>query len=155
MFITGLFTPYFYDNSKQLKRGILNLVRLILASLPFRPSRKSCSLLCLWHLCWSGFPPVPVWDTLHCGEGRERACFGTEQRIESFAQTSQGTHWGLVWRRHLGHVILPSAHAVLPQIGRPYFFNTGGRVGGTWSCEDERRAQCGHLDTWRFQPLRH
>lgn len=139
--------------AQKLKSGIYNFISLIIASLPFRPSRKSCSLLCLWHLCWSGFPPVSVWDTLNCGERCKRTCFRTEQRVKSFTQTSQGTYWRLVWRQHLWYVILPSAHTILPQIGRPYSFNTGGRVGGTWSFEDERVAEWGHLDTWRFQPL--
>lgn len=151
---------YYLVQKDRIGGMIVNFLSLRPAHFKFslitsRSSRKSGSLLCLWHLCWSGFPTLPVWSTLHPSEGCERSCFWAERWAESISQKAQGTHRGPLWWWHLRHIILPSPHTILPHDRRLQSFHFDSRVGRMWGGTDERCAQWRHLATSRLQPLLH
>lgn len=146
----------FRSNLVQRDRMSLTPAQVTFSLMSCRSPGASGSVLRLRDLCWSGFPALPVRSALHHREGRQRAGVWGERGAESISQAAQGAHGGPLWRRHLRHLVLPSAHAVLQDKRHPQPLHSdsgdGRPRGGT---SQQRPAQRRHLATQRLQPVRH
>lgn len=124
---------------------MLNIYILyIYFSIPSRSSRDSCSILCLWYMCWTVLLAVFVWPQIHPDTRSERPGLWAGRWAE------------VLWRRCLLAFYISPPHAPLSHTGRVQSRddNDSGD-GGQEGWGQTRDAQWRHLAPYQLQSLCH